>query len=392
MISKEDFAVIQVLHQCGIFQKDIAEQLQVHPKTVSRALQRQGVSERERVKRGSKLDAHKGKVDQLLSEGVWNARVILREIQAEGYAGGYSILLEYIQPKRVLRPGQATVRFETDPGKQLQSDWGEVLVEVAGQMRKVHFIVNELGYSRRFHFWCTDSEDAEHTYEGLIRSFEYFGGVTTEVLVDNQKSAVLEASNTGHPKFNERFVDLAGHYGFSPRACKPYRARTKGKDERMVGYIKQNFFVRYRRFESWAHLNQLAEKWLKEEADERLQGTVKEVVAERFERERPFLKPLPNMRYDTSYFEYRQAAWDGYIEVRGNRYSVPAAMAGQRVAVRIGLDDLLRIYQGEALIASHTLKSRREGWSTLAEHRADMWKSTLPQVEQRSLVVYEEVL
>lgn len=392
MIRKEDFAVIQALHQRGIFQKDIAEQLQVHPKTVRRALQRQGAPEREQEKRGSKLDAHKEKVDRLLSEGVWNGRVILREIQAEGYEGGYSILLEYIHPKRVLRPGRGTVRFETEPGQQLQSDWGEVVVEIAGQMRKVHFIVNELGYSRRFHFWCTDREDAEHTYEGLIRSFEYFGGVPEEVLVDNQKSTVLQASNTGQPKFNERFVDLALHYGFTPRACKPYRARTKGKDERMVGYIKQNFFVRYRRFESWTHLNQLAEQWLREEADRRLQGTVKEIVAERFEREEPHLKPLPNMRYDTSYFEYRQAAWDGYIEVRGNRYSVPASSAGQRVAVRIGLGGLLRIYQGEKLMASHILKSRQEGWSTLPEHRKEMWQMTLPQVEQRPLAVYEEVL
>ncbi|MBI5838958.1 MAG: IS21 family transposase, partial [Chloroflexi bacterium] len=144
--------------------------------------------------------------------------------------------------------------------------------------------------------------------------------------------------------------------------------------------------------EGWAHLNQLAEKWLKEEADARLQGTVKEVVAERFEREKPFLQPLPQMRYDTAYLEHRQAAWDGYIEVRGNRYSVPAALAGQRVRVRIGLDGLLRIYQADQLVASHQLRSRQEGWSTLAEHRAEMWKSTLPQVENRSLAVYEEVL
>ena len=116
------------------------------------------------------------------------------------------------------------------------------------------------------------------------------------------------------------------------------------------------------------------------------------MVAERFEREKLLLKLLPQTRYDTSYFEYRQAAWDGYIEVRGNRYSVPAAMAGQRVAVRIGLDGLLRIYQAESLIASHTLRSRQEGWSTHAEHRAEMWKSTLPYVEQRSLAVYEEAL
>jgi len=325
-----------------------------------------------------------------LSEGVWNTVVILREIRAKGYEGGRTVLREYVQPKRALRPGKATVRFETEPGEQLQSDWGEVIVPIAGQEVKVHFIVNELCYSRRFHFWCTDSEDAEHTYEGLIRSFEYLGGVTEQVLVDNQKSAVLKHPANGKPYFNERFVDLAGQYGFTPRACKPYRARTKGKDERMVGYIKGNFFVHYRSFESWAHLNQLAEKWLSEEADLRVQGTVKEVVLERFEREKPSLKPLPLSRYDTSYLEYRQVAWDGYIDVRGNRYSVPPSLVGQRVSVRIGLDGLLRVFQADSLVTSHMLRSRQAGWSTIPEHRAEMWKSTV-QVEQRSLAAYEEV-
>jgi transposase len=326
----------------------------------------------------------------MLSEGVWNSKVILREIQDEGYTGGYTILRQYIQPKRALRPGRATVRFETEAGKQLQSDWGEVYVEMAGQKVKVHFIVNELGYSRRFHFWCTDREDAEHTYEGLIRSFEYFGGVTEEVLVDNQKSTVLEHPSQGKPRFNERFIDLAGHYGFTPRACRPYRARTKGKDERMVGYVQGNFFLRYRSFESWAHLNQLAEHWLAEEADPRLQGTVKEVVAERFEREKPFLRPLPIVRYDTSYYETRRVAWDSYIDVRGNRYSVPAVLVGQRVAVRIGLDSTLKVYQSETLVAIHTLRSRQEGWSTVATHHLELWKDAL-KVEQRSLAAYEEV-
>ena len=150
------------------------------------------------------------------------------------------------------------MRFETKAGQQLQSDWAEIVTTIAGQESKVHFQVNTLGYSRRFHFWCTDSQDAEHTYEGLIRSLEYFGGVPQEVLVDNQKAAVLKHPASGQVRFNERFVDLAERYGFVPRACRPYRARTKGKDERMVGYIKGHFFVRYRAFESWAHLNQLA--------------------------------------------------------------------------------------------------------------------------------------
>ena len=392
MLRKEDFAVIEALNKRGVYLKDIAAELEVHPRTVKRALQRGGAPKRERKVGPSKLDPYKAKVDELLAEGVWNSQVILREIQTLGYEGKGTMLRLYIQPKRTLRSGRATVRFETEPGKQLQSDWGEVITEIGGVRCQVYFIVNELGYSRRFHFWCTESVDAEHTNEGILRSLEYFEGVTQEVLVDNQKSAVLQASNMGSPRFNERFVDLAKWYGFTPRACRPYRARTKGKDERMVGYVKQNFFVRYRAFESWEHLNQLAEQWLREEADLRVQGTVKEVVAERFAREKVHLRPLPTLRYDTSYFEYRQVAWDGYIDVRGNRYSVPAALVGQRVAVRIGLDGLLRVFQADQLVTSHTLKSRQEGWSTFREHQSEMWKSTLPQVEQRSLAVYEEVL
>lgn len=390
MLRKEDFAVIKSLDQRGVYLKDIAAELGVHPRTVSRALKRKGAPKPKRQPAGSKLEPYKPKIDRLLSEGVWNANVILREIQADGYAGGYTVLRQYIQPKRVERPSRATVRFETEPGKQLQSDWGEVITAIGGQAVRVHFIVNELGYSRRFHFWCCESEDAEHTYEGLIRSFEYFGGVPQEVLVDNQKSAVLSHANHTRPVFNERFVDLASHYDFVPQACKPYRARTKGKDERMVGYIKGNFFVRYRSFESWAHLNQLAEHWLAEEADQRLHGTVKEVVAERFERERTLLKALPKVRYDTSYFEFRRVAWDSYVDVRGNRYSVPAQLVGQRVAVRIGLEGTLRVYQAETLVATHLLRNQREGWSTLPEHHAELWKDTL-KVEQRSLSVYEEV-
>jgi transposase len=389
MIRKEDFVVMKALNQRGIYLKDIAEELGVHPKTVSRALKRGSAPKRERQKRASQLDAHKATIDRLLGEDVWNAMVILRKIEAEGYQGKITMLRDYIRPKRVLRPSRATVRFETEAGQQMQSDWGEVVVEIAGQPSKVYFIVNELGYSRRFHFWCSDSLDGEHTYEGIIRSFEYFGGATEEVLVDNQKTAVLEHPANGKPYFNERFVDLAGHYGFTPRACKPYRARTKGKDERMVGYVKGNFFVRYRSFESWAHLNQLAEQWLRTEADQRVQGTVREVVAKRFEREQPKLKPLPKIRYDTSYFESRRVAADAYIEVRGNRYSVPAELVGQRVAVRIGLDGTLRVYQAETLVARHTLREKEEGWATVAEHHRELWEAV--KVEQRPLAAYEEV-
>jgi len=393
MLKKEDFAVIKALSKRGVYLKDIAAELGVHPKTVSRALKRGSAPSPKPPPRPSKLDPFKAQVDQLLAEGVWNGVVILREIQAKGYTGSHTILRDYIAPKRALRPSatRATVRFETDPGHQLQSDWGEIIVEVAGQPIKVYFIVNQLGYSRRFHFWCAAHDDAEHTYEGLIRSFEYFGGVPQEVLVDNQKATVL-LHQADKLRFNERFVDLGEHYGFTPRACQPYRARTKGKDERMVGYVKAHFFVRYRSFDSWSHLNAVAEQWLREEADPRMHGTVHEVVAERFLREQPTLQTLPKQRYDTSYIEHRHVSWDSYIEVRGNRYSVPANLVGRVVLVRISLDDRVHVFADEMLVATHQLQPASAGWVTVAEHHHPLWESVAAQVERRSLSVYEEIV
>lgn len=138
MLKKEDYAVINVLRKRGVYLKDIAAELEVHPRTIKRALERGGAPSGERKVGPSKLGPYKAKVDKLLEEGVWNSIVILREIQALGYEGGSTMLRLYIQPKRVLRSsGRATVRFETEPGKQLQSDWGEIVVEIGGARHKV---------------------------------------------------------------------------------------------------------------------------------------------------------------------------------------------------------------------------------------------------------------
>ena len=393
MLKRRDWTMIRQEIPKGKFLKDVAIELGVHPRTIRRALDRGGPPhDRPGCPRTSKLDPYRNRVDALLSEGVWNARVILREIEALGYSGGYSILSDDLRPKRGLRPGRATVRFETEPGEQLQNDWGELWVSVGGVRTKVYVSVNTLGYSRRFHVWAALRMDAEHTYEGLIRAFEHLGGGTKEVLVDNQKSLVIAHRAGNTVVFHPGFLDLSGHYGFVPKACWPYRARTKGKDERMVRYVKENFFQRYRMFESLDHLNGLLKVWLRDVADQRLHGTVRKIVADRFSREAPALFPLPAVRFDTSYRERRQVSWDGYVEIRGNRYSVPAALCGQTVSVRIALDDTVRVYDREGgLAATHRLRSFRDGgWVTVPEHHAALWKDAF-QVMTRDLSVYEEV-
>ena len=393
MLTKEDYMNIKQKHDRGVYQKDIAAELGVSAKTVSRALKRGSAPKGKRAKKikFSKLDTFRPLIDLLLAEGVWNGRVIFDIIRQRGYTGGYTVLAEYIQPKRVLRNTRQTVRFETDPGVQLQNDWGEIFRLVAGKRTKLYFTVSTLGYSRRFHFWITDRADAEHTYEGLIRAFEYFGGVTAEVLVDNQKSMVLAHDARGRVRYNPGFLDLCGRYGTTPRACRPYRAQTKGKDERMVGYVKNNFFQRYRSFASIEEANNLAAIWLAEVADRRLHGTVKEIVADRFGRERPHLRALPAVRFDTSYREQRLVGFDGYIDVAGNRYSVPDDYRAKQVSVRIGLDGRLKVFAGQSLVAEHRLRDRGEGWVTVPEHHAGLWRETM-SAQYRDLSVYEEVI
>jgi len=257
----------------------------------------------------------------------------------------------------------------------------------------VYFSAVTLGYSRRAHAWAFERLDAEHLYESVVRAFAHFGGVTTELLVDNPKALVLQHRQGEGAVFNERFLDLCAHYGVAPHACRPYRARTKGKDERFVSYLKHHFFVRYRQFESFAHLNQQLEAWLAAEADPRVHGTVKEVVAERFAREAPTLKALPALPFDTSYCERRQASWDGYVEVRGHRYSVPAECCGEPLTVRLSLGGHITVWNAAGVcVATHQVSTgAARDWVSVPAHHRALWEQTL-RVERRALAVYQEAL
>ncbi len=390
MLNREDWYMIKEMRSKGCYLKDIAAKVGVSERTVRRALKRGGPPpKRRRGIRPGKLDPYKADIDAMLADQVWNAEVIYIRLREKGYTGSRTLVRDYVRPKRVIRKAIGTVRFETPPGRQLQSDWGQTETRIGGQPKRVHFAVNLLGFSRRFHVWAAFRADAEHTYESLIRAFEWFGGVPEEVWVDNQKAAVLSHPPEGPVRFNPGFVQLAEHYGFTPKACRPYRPQTKGKDERMVRYLKENFFQRYRSFESLEHLNQQLEHWLRDVADPRRHGTLREQVSARFEREAPALQPLPPRRFDTSYRETRRVALDAFIDVLGNRYSVPAHLCGQQVVIHRTLDGELRVFDSTgSLVATHRLRSAEDGWQVVPEHHARLWQQT--RVQARSLQSYEE--
>lgn len=149
MLTKEDYMHIKTKHDRGVYQKDIAAELDVSPRTVSRALKRGSApSGRRPLAKTSMLDPFRPMIDELLADDVWNAMVILDVIRERGYTDGETLIRNYIRPKRPLRQSRQTVRFETDPGHQLQNDWGEIWSIVAGERQKLHFTVSTLGYSR----------------------------------------------------------------------------------------------------------------------------------------------------------------------------------------------------------------------------------------------------
>jgi len=389
MLTREDYLMISERQREGVYIKDIAAELGVHPRTVRRALKRGSEPPRRPSRRPSKLDPYKARVDEMLAEGIWNAEVIYRYIRQAGYPGRLSILRAYIRPKRRLRAPVGTVRYETAPGHQLQHDWAERFATIAGVRRKVYLAVNALGYSRGLHVVGMPRADAEHTYEAIAQAFEAFGGVTATVLVDNQKSAVLDWSG-GKPRFNPRFREMGRHYGFSPKACRPRRAQTKGKVERMVAYVAGNALAGDNpTFDSWADLNAHLRAWCETVANRRFHRELGESVDTRLARETPALTPLRRDRFDTAYRSQRVVSLDAYVSIDGVRYSVPGHLVGQRLSLRIQLDGWIELADlAGTVVARHHKIAGDQRVVTIAEHHAALWSQV--RVQARGLDYYAE--
>jgi transposase len=249
---------------------------------------------------------------------------------------------------------RATVRFETPAGKQMQIDFGERRVPIGGAAVRVYWFVATLSYLRRPYVRGFRHERQTAWFDGLEGAFRHFDGVPQEVLLDNARSLVERHDvATRVVQFNERFEAFARHWGFRPRACAPYRARTKGKDERGVGYTKRNAIAGHR-FDSWAHLEAHLVWWMREVADVREHGTTGETPRLRFERDEA--AALKSLGGRTPFRQVRDLVRtvqaDCTVEVDANSYSVPWRLIGERVAVTVAAG-VVRIRHGANEVAAH---------------------------------------
>ncbi len=248
-----------------------------------------------RAGKSTKLDAYTGIIEARLETYPRLTAVrLLQEIRAAGYRGGYTQLKEYVRKVRPRPPEDPVVRFETPPGHQGQVDFADFRLPWG----KRYAFLAVLGYSRVLWLQFFTRQTMQHVFEGLEEAFSFFGGVPHELLFDQMKAVIIkdERAEGGRLTENAEFLRFASHHGFRIRACRPYRAKTKGKVERPVSYVRSNFFYG-RTFTSDEDLNCQARHWLDHVANVRMHGTLKERPIDRFEHERDVLRPLASRPY-----------------------------------------------------------------------------------------------
>lgn len=385
--------------------KRIARELGIDRKTVKRWW-RQGGWKPQSRQRPRGIDPYGEFVRRRGPEVDWNAVVLHRELGALGFSGGYQQVQRFVHPLRAEQSGAeaATVRFETEPGEQAQVDFGETRLWIGENRERVHVFVLTLGYSRRVFCRAYPNERLQSLLDGHERAFAHFGGVPLRCLYDNPRTMVL-GRREGKVLWHPVFEDFARYYGFSPRACRPYRARTKGKVESGVKYVKRNALAG-RRFSSWEELNRWLETWCLTVADQRLHGTTHERPSERFAREALSpLGPRPAYRYER--LRIRKVPSDALVSIAAGRYSVPVRYVGATVTVQESATHY-EIFESGTRIARHE-KAGRHAVVMAAEHYAGLLRAgpsspcaapprwdpayrQLGEVAVRDLRLYEAVL
>jgi len=360
-----------------------------------------------REKQPGKLEGFKPYLEDRMRAGVWNARVLLRELRERGYSGGYTLLTDWLRPQRESARMVAVRRFETPPGKQAQVDWGHLgTLEINGEERKLWGFTFTLGYSRTMMAEAAVDQKLGTLLRMHEEAFRQLGGVPEEILYDRMKTVWLDTDERGEIVWHPVFLDFARYWGFTPRLCRPYRAQTKGKVESGVKYIRRNFLcgLQGREPSCLSDLNGQLRSWVWEVANQRVHGTTHEQVAARWDVDQRSLQPLDGRPpYPYIDDELRKVARDAYVSWQGSRYSVPWEYAGRSVWVReCGCD--VEVQYGRERIAVHSQAQRKHAVVTQTEHHRGIplgarqerkilirIQDTAPVVEIRPLAAYESV-
>ncbi len=389
--------MIRSLKDQGLSISEISRKLGISRTTVRRYLKSGKVPQYHRDSAGSMIEPFLPSVRDMIDRHNLSAVRIYEELRKKGFQGSYSLVKQYSRPMRSDRKILAVYRYETDPGKQAQVDFGEFgYMEIDGKRRKLYAFSMILGYSRMRYVEYTTDISTRNVIRMHLNAFRHFGGYTDTILHDNMKQVVIDRKlKTSDSTFNGEFMSFSEYYGILIRLCYPYRAQTKGKIENTIKYLRYNFWAG-RSFESLQDINVQCQEWL-QKVNSQIHGTTHEIPYERLLNEK--LNPLDSVQaYPIRIEEIRKISRDCYVSYRGNRYSVPWVHAG-RVA-RVIESSTLKIQVDSQIVAEHDILPGTGRISRKKEHFEGLLKAIRDQntgnfqtrVEKRDLSEYEEAM
>jgi transposase len=329
----------------------IARQLQLHRRTVRRYLSGQKVDSKcttistagndpkctistaGKMGRKSVCDSWAETIGAKFSQGL-SAQRIFQDLKVElRFTGSYESVKRFVRRLRQTTP-EAVQRIEVAPGEEMQVDFGvgAPVVNAEGRRRKTWVFRVVLSFSRKAYSEAVFRQDTETFLRCLENAFRHFGGVTQTINLDNLKAAVLKF-DFADPELNPKLAEFARHYGTAILPCLPRTPEHKGKVESSVGYVKENA-LKGRVFDSLAAQNAFLAQWERTVADQRIHGTTKCQVAQRFAEEQKSLRPLPQSLFPVFQEARRTVHRDSYVEVAKAYYAVPPEYIGQDVWVR----------------------------------------------------------
>jgi transposase len=384
----KEWHAIQVLKRQGVKKKAIARQLGISKNTVKRYWKRQSPPAYQRAEAEKMLDPYATQIKAMVDQQFIGTR-IFQELAGMGYTGSLTSVYRYLRQFQDEPGDRATIRFETSPGLQVQYDWKEWQVPVAGRPLKIYFHQAILSYSRYKFLAFSLDISTPSIIRILTQALVFFQGVPQEIVIDNPKQLILSHDRQGVIRYQDDFLAFLGIYGLKPDPCQPYRARTKGKVENPFFYLQEHFL----RGLEVEHLDDLEARLARfmEQYNARPHSTTGQPPVQLWPQEdlRPLLPQVP-LSFQK---ESRKASWDGYVHVDSNRYPVPLAMAGKKVWIERVLGRWLDILDADLkpLVRYELLRERRV---TLPhpEH-AKRAQEFLDRKEQRRLrvkIVFQE--
>jgi len=369
-----DYETFQKIHQCcqrdGFSVAQTAHLLGLDERTVAKWSVARQFSQRQAVRRSSKLDPFRPEIVRLLHQHPYTAQQIFQRLQEQGYSGGYSILKDLV---RLLRPPTTTAYLTLQflPGQCAQVDWGSAgWLPVGTTRRRLSFFVMVLAFSRRLYVEFTLAQSMEHFLCCHQSAFAYFGGVTADVMVDNCKTAVLSHPVGGPVTLHPRYLDLAQHYGFTIRPCAPRQPQQKGRVESAVAYVKKNFLAGLQPT-SLDAVNHAVRHWLENVANVRCHAETHEKPVDLFRQEVPKLRPINPAPYPAAVVHQTNVNCRCRVTFDSNRYTVPPRFAGKPVMLKVYPERVVIFHQDQP-IAEHRRSYDRHTDVEKPEHAEEL--------------------